>query len=208
MGMRVHELHAVAVHAPLVVLPAAAIVDLAAASSGDRHQARLGRTLWWLGAASGAFAGVAGLAASQEVRAGDRGTNDMMWLHGLGNVTLVLGAFGVAAWRRTRPPSVAQATLGLLVTAASAYTAYLGGELVYERGVGITRMPRYTGGGVRDSPPLLSRRAPLTFLRDAIRGFGWLLGRGRQVVGGREPLTRAAFGLADRQTQGAGPPIT
>ena len=43
MAMRVHELHAASTHAPLVLLPAAALVDLAAAVSGDRRQAALGR---------------------------------------------------------------------------------------------------------------------------------------------------------------------
>jgi uncharacterized membrane protein len=197
MGMRVHELHSAAVHAPLVLLPTAAVVDLAAALTGDRSTARLGRTMWWLGAGSGLFAGLAGMAASQEVRAADRGTSDMMWVHGTGNVALVLAATGIAVWRQTRRPTVGTSVLGLVACAASAYTAYLGGEMVYERGVGVTPLPRYAGGGgVQDSPPLLSRAAPGRFLRDAVRGLGWLLGRGRDLVAGREPIDRDAFGLS------------
>jgi uncharacterized membrane protein len=193
MSMRVHELHAAVIHAPLAILPTAAAVDLTAALTRNRGYDRLGRTLWWVGAGSGLFAGLAGMAASQEVRAGDRRTSDMVWLHGIGNFVLVMGALGIATWRSGRRPSVLQASLGLGACAASLYTAYLGGEMVYGRGVGVKAMPDYTGGGVEQSPPLLSARAPLTFLRDAITGLKWLFTRGRDAVVGREPLARGAF---------------
>ena len=107
MAMRVHELHAASTHAPLVLLPAAALVDLAAAVSGDRRQAALGRKLWWLGVGAGALAGVAGLAASQEIKAEDARSEDMMWLHGAANFMILLGATGIALWRTLRRPSVA-----------------------------------------------------------------------------------------------------
>jgi len=218
MGMRVHELHAAAVHAPLVLLPTAAAVDMAAALSGSRGQGGLGRTLWWLGAGSGLFAGLAGMAASQEVRADEPGTSDMMWLHGMVNFGLVVGAFGIAGWRATHRPSVLVSTLGLAASAVSLYTAYLGGEMVYERGVGVRRLPADpvwgsvgglrqgaadgtpVGGGVGHSPPLLSRAAPSTFLRDALRGLGWLFGRGRDAAVGRQPIHRDAFGVSDEPT--------
>src|SRR4051794_16442831 len=135
MGMHVHELHAALVHSPLVLLPTAATVDLAAALSGNRHHAHLGSQLWWAGAGAGLLAGVAGLAASQEVKSASRRTSDMMWLHGAGNVSLVLAALGMAAWRRGHRPTVTQAAVGLLACGASLYTAYLGGEMVYGEGM-------------------------------------------------------------------------
>src|SRR6185295_9692966 len=107
MGMHVHELHAATTHAPLVVLPAAALVDLAASVSGNRRTAALGRRLWWWGVGAGALAGVAGLAASQEIRAEEARSEDMMWLHGAANFGIVLGATGIALWRTFRGPSVA-----------------------------------------------------------------------------------------------------
>src|SRR5689334_3802073 len=113
MGMRVHELHAAMVHSPLAILPTAAVVDLAAAVSGNKHQARLGRQLWWVGAGTALFAGLAGMAASQEVKGGTERSSDMIWLHGVGNVGLVAGAIGMLAWRRRNRPTVTQATLGL-----------------------------------------------------------------------------------------------
>src|SRR3954468_3515755 len=136
MGMHVHELHAASTHAPLGVLPAAALVDLAASLTGDRGQAALGRKLWWLGVGAGALAGVAGLAASQEIRAEDARSEDMMWLHGVANFAIVLGATGIALWRSFRRPSVASSAIGLGACAVATYTAYLGGEMVYAHGVG------------------------------------------------------------------------
>jgi uncharacterized membrane protein len=194
--MRVHELHAAAVHAPLALLPTAATIDLAAAITGNRSYARLGRSLWWISAGTGLFAGLAGAAASQEVRADDQRTSDMVWLHGMGNLALLIGAFGIATWRSLRGPSVAVSTLGLIACSASLYTAYLGGEMVYGHGVGVTAMPRYTHAGVEDSPPLLSRQAPRTFLRDAIAGLRWLFRRGSQAARGRQPVPRESFGFA------------
>jgi uncharacterized membrane protein len=195
MGIRLHEVHAATVHAPLALLPAAAAVDLAAAITGDRAQARLGRTLWWAGAGTGLLAGLGGLAASQEVRAEDQRTSDMIWLHGVGNFTLLLGALGIAAWRTAHRPSIPQAVAGLVASAASMYTAYLGGSMVYQRGVGVGAMPGYTDAGVEDSPPLFSRRAPGKFARDVVAGLRWLFSRGRQAANGRLPVPRESFGF-------------
>jgi uncharacterized membrane protein len=193
MGMRVHELHSAAVHAPLALLPTAAAVDLAAALSGDRTLQRMGSVLWGVGAGAAVLAGLAGLAASQEVRAYEDETSDMMWLHGAGNVALTMTALGMAAYRTRRRSSVPQATLGLVACAASAYTAYLGGEMVYERGVGVTPMPEESAIGVAYSPPLLSRQAPLTLMHDAVAGLRWLFTRAAELV--RRPLPRGAFGI-------------
>jgi uncharacterized membrane protein len=193
--MRVHELHAATVHAPLALLPTAAALDLVAAVTGNASHARLGRTLWWIGAGGGVLAGLAGAAASQEIRADDERTDDMIWLHGVGNAALVAGALGIAGWRSKHGPSVLVSTLGLLASAASLYTAYLGGEMVYGRGVGVNAMPRYLRSGVGDSPRITSPEAPRTFVRDALAGFAWLFRRAGEVIRGRHPIARAAFGL-------------
>ena len=105
MAMRVHEVHAAAAHAPLVILPAAALVDLAASLSDDRRQARLGRRLWWLGVGAATATGVAGLAASQEIKAEDERIADMMWLHGAANFGILLGATAIALVRTFRRPA-------------------------------------------------------------------------------------------------------
>src|SRR5689334_21371402 len=141
MAMKVHELHAASTHAPLVLLPAAAVVDLAAVITGKRSHASLGRKLWWWGVGAGAIAGMAGLAASQEVKAEDERSEDMMWLHGAANFAIVLGATGIALWRSFRRPSAGAAAIGLGACALATYTAYLGGEMVYAHGFGVRQMP-------------------------------------------------------------------
>jgi uncharacterized membrane protein len=195
MPMHVHELHAASIHAPLVLLPAAGLVDLAAALSGDRRQAILGRKLWWLGVGAGALAGLSGLAASQEIRAEDARSEDMMWLHGAANFTIVLGATGIALWRSFRRPSIGAAAVGLGACAVAMYTAYLGGEMVYAHGVGVRTMPWIAPTGVRRSPSILSAAAPGTFLRDVVRGFAWLIRRTARAFSGRQPVSRGAYGI-------------
>ena len=195
MAMHIHELHAASTHAPLVILPAAALVDLAAAVSGDRGQAALGRKLWWLGVGAGALAGVAGLAASQEIRADDARSEDMMWLHGAANFAIVLGATGIALWRTFRRPSVGAAAIGLGACTAALYTAYLGGEMVYAHGIGVRNMPWIAPTGVRRSPSVLSPSAPGTFLRDVVKGFAWLVRRTARALSGRQPVHRGALGI-------------
>ncbi|HEY7371606.1 MAG TPA: DUF2231 domain-containing protein [Polyangia bacterium] len=203
MGLHVHELHAATVHAPLVVLPAAALVDLAASLSGDRRTAALGRKLWWWGVGAGAVAGVAGMAASQEIKAEDARSEDMMWLHGAANFAILLGATGIALWRSFRRPSVASAAVGLGACGAALYTAYLGGEMVYAHGVGVRTMPWIAPTGVRRSPSVASASAPATFLRDAVVGFAWLVRRTLRAFSGRQPVSRGAFGIERIDRPGA-----
>lgn len=195
MAVRTHELHAATIHLPLVLLPAAALFDLGLVTSKrrpGRRSVRLGHRLWRSTAVSGLVAGVAGMAASQEIRAEDRHAKDMMWLHGVGNVALVLGAASMAAWRKRHRPTLLQSVLGLAAAAISGYTAYLGGELVYGHGVGVEAMPDDAEHGVGDSPPLLSARGPGRLLLDSIKGAWWLVTRSREAARQPEALRHAA----------------
>jgi uncharacterized membrane protein len=189
--MRTHELHPSIVHAPLVLLPATAVVDLlAAVRPFDRRLDRVGRRLWWGTAGGALFVGLTGMAASQQIELRDERARDMMFLHGIGNFGLVLSAFGVAAWRSRNRASLTSAAAGLLASAASIYTAYLGGELVYSHGAGVKAL----GGAAAEAPALFSWRAPARLARDAVRGLGWLLSRGQRAVSGRQKVDRAALG--------------
>ncbi len=191
MPMRTHELHPSLVHAPLVLLPVAAIVDLmAAARPRDRTLDRMGRGLWWATAVSGLGAGLAGMAASQEIDVGGSRSRDMMFLHGMGNLVLVLSALGVATLRSASRATVTTGVAGLAATGAAFYTAYLGGELVYSHGAGV----KATGAGERASPLLFSREAPARLAVDAGKGLAWLLRRAYRAVTGRERIEREALG--------------
>lgn len=182
MGMRLHELHASSVHTPLGLLPAAAAFDFVAAIKRDRSLSRTGLRLWWGGVAGAMFAELSGLAASQEVRAYEKKQKDAMLIHGWGNTLVGMGALGLALWRTRHRPTVASALVGAAACAAAVFTAYLGGEMVYAGGVGVR-----PAGGVMDSPDVLSLRAPVQFVRDAVRGMGWALREGAKLVSREQP---------------------
>lgn len=195
--MLLHELHPSVVHAPLALLPTATVADLIAVASGDPAWERVGRRLWIAGAASAVFAGVAGLAASQEVRMKDPHARDMVFLHGAGNAVITLSALGVAFWRQSNRPSVGQCALALGAIAGALYTATLGGKMVYELGVGINSMPDDEAQGTSKGPALLSADAPKALVRDAAAGVRWVFGRLRGLVTGAQPLARGAEGVRE-----------
>lgn len=208
MPMRLHELHPSIIHAPLALLPAAAVVDVLAATSARRVRRRVldqaGRRLWWFGVGSAAVAGLAGMAASQEIRLEDPRARDAMWLHGMGNTVILLASAGLATWRTRHRATAATAGIGAAAVGAALYTAWLGGSLVYTHGAGVEAMPPGGRASIGDSPPLLSAGAPWAFLRDAVRGLGWLMSRGTRAVTRREPLTRGAATEASELRTGRG----
>jgi uncharacterized membrane protein len=196
MTLRTHELHPSLVHMPLTILPAAAIVEtLAARARGPRRWVlnRAGRALWWATTGSALLAGLAGMAASQEIDVRSDHARDQMFLHGIGNLGLVLSALGVAVWRTRHRASVATAGLGLGAVAAGIYTAYLGGELVYRHGAGV----KVLGGFTAEQPALFSRAGAKTLGKDAGRGLAWLLRRTGRAVTAREKARRGAAAVGE-----------
>lgn len=204
MPMQVHELHPSVIHAPLALLPAAAVIDAMAASArGPRRRAldTAGRRLWWLGVGTAAFAGVTGLAASQEVHLEEERARDVMWLHGMGNTAILIASAGLAAWRSGHRATATTAGIGAAVVAAALYTAWLGGSLVYTHGAGV-EAAEATGAARVHAPALLSAAAPWALVRDATRGLAWLLRRGGRMASRRQPLVP---GSATRASELDGP---
>ena len=125
-----------------------------------------------------------------------------MFVHGFGNLTLVLSALGVATWRSRHRASPTSAAAGLLAAGAATYTAYLGGELVYAHGAGVIRL----GGFAAEAPALFSRAAPGRLARDAARGLLWILRRGVRALSGRQRVDWTALGpIAEAGTAPASP---
>jgi uncharacterized membrane protein len=193
--MLLHELHPSVVHAPLALIPTAVVADVIALTTGDRAWEKVGSRLWVAGTASALFAGVAGLAASQEVRLGEPRARDMVFLHGAGNAVVTLAAVGITTWRMRREPTVASTVLGAVGVGLALYTATLGGKMVYDHGVGINPMPGEMAQGTLKGPPLLSREAPAALVRDAAQGLGWLVARARALFSKQEPLAPGAKGF-------------
>jgi uncharacterized membrane protein len=195
MKMLLHELHPAVIHAPLTLLPTATAADLIAVVSGDKSWAKVGRRLWVAGTMSALFSGLAGLAASQEVRLNEPRARDMVFIHGLGNACISLGAVGVTLWRLRHPPSLGQSLIGLMANVAALYTATLGGKMVYELGVGSNPMPSEASAGTLKGPPLLSSEAPKALLRDGLQGVRWLISRARSLFTGAQPLASGSKGF-------------
>ncbi len=191
MGVRTHEVHASLVHAPLTLIPLAAVVDVAAVVRGGRELDGLGSKLWLAAGAGSLLAGVTGLAASQEVYYPHRTARDMTFVHALGNGMVLAGVLGIAAWRRSHSSGWGSSLAGLAVAATVFYTAYLGGEMVYQHQVGVEGMG--TEEAMKRSPPLLSAAAPIRLLTDAVRGVRWLFDRALSAR--RDGISREAMGL-------------
>lgn len=145
MKMRLPELHAALVHFPLTLLPASFAFDLAGWLTGNRTLMRAGATLMPIATGAAAMAGTAGLVA-QEAAEVPEGAHDLLATHRNLNLGLV-GIAGLLSVLRARriEPSAGYLLAGLASVAVMQYTAYLGGRMVYEHGVGV-KAP----GGVRE----------------------------------------------------------
>ena len=137
MAMRLQEVHPAIVHYPLALLPLSIGADLLGRLTGSEALLALGRATMPVAAGSAAVAAAAGLVAQEAVNAEDEAL-DMLITHRNINLGLVGVATAMAAWRaKHEEPSAAYLGLGLLGLAAATYTAYLGGHMVYELGVGV-----------------------------------------------------------------------
>lgn len=150
MAMKLHEIHPSLVHLPLGLFPFSLGADLVGRISGDDHFHDLGRATL-LGATAGAWAaGAAGLLAQQKVD-GDDHAFDMLITHRTLNIVGTVALTGLAWWRRRHAPAGVTYLLGGLATLGGmVYSAYIGGKMVYDHGMGV----RPAGGVQKDVPEL------------------------------------------------------
>jgi uncharacterized membrane protein len=202
--MRLQEIHPALVHYPIAFLPTALAADALGRATGSRTLSQVGRWGMALAAGSAAVSAVAGLLA-QEASRFDEETRDLLVTHR----TLNLAVVGLAAWMavhraRAERPGAGYLAAGAAGVGVMAYSAYLGGHMVYEHGVGIK-----DAGGLReeDAPHLVPEQAGdvvqvaghhvVAGLRNTLRDMG----RGRFVPW----LTR---GLRQgEEEQGAAPEV-
>ena len=137
MAMRLHEVHPSLVHYPLALLPLAVVTDTLGYLTRNRRLLAAGRWATLLTAATAAAAGTAGLLAQEEVVAEGK-ARDLLVTHRTMNIALTLATAVLAAWRwRRRAPSPLSLAVGAVGLGAMSYSAYLGGRMVYEHGVGV-----------------------------------------------------------------------
>jgi uncharacterized membrane protein len=156
MAVRLQEVHPSIVHFPVALLPVAVGADLLGRVTGSERLSDVGRVLMPVAAASAAVAAATGLVAQEEVAA-EGVARDLLTTHRNLNLSLVTLSTALAAWRwRRETPSAGYLALALAGIGAMTYSAYLGGKMVYEHGVGVKPADGLRDG---DSPELLPGQA-------------------------------------------------
>ncbi|HEX5520463.1 MAG TPA: DUF2231 domain-containing protein [Longimicrobiaceae bacterium] len=149
MAMRLQELHPSLVHFPIALLPTTIVADMVGRMRGDPVLLEIGRRGIKLVAASAVLTGLTGVIAQEEVRATGK-AHDLLVTHRTLNVALTLTAIMMARHRaRRRRPSLRYLLLGMAGAGVMSYSAYLGGKMVYEHGVGVVA----AGGTEPGLPP-------------------------------------------------------
>lgn len=164
MKIRLQEVHASLVHLPISLLPVAIGADVLGRATGNRGLLETARRTIGVAAVGAAVSGVSGLIAQEEVKV--RGeTLDMLITHRNINIAATLATGLMAVWRqRHYRPTLGYLALGLAGVGVLAYSAYLGGTLVYKHGVGVAT----AGGQARENPPVLGAPGETgAFARDA-----------------------------------------
>lgn len=167
MSMGLQELHPALVHMPLAFAPLSIVSDIAGAATDDPSLTAVGRATIGLAAGTAAIAAVTGLIAQEEVIAEGR-ASDHLATHRNLNLVGGMALFGMALWRRNNDPGPGYIALGAGLLGTMFYTAYLGGKMVYDHGVGV----KAAGGTKGDVPEIRwgetahAARAALTDVRE------------------------------------------
>lgn len=156
MALRLNEVHPSLVHFPIAIMPVAIGADLLGRVSGSERLSDLGRALMPVAAAAAAISAVTGLIAQEEVKAEGEAA-DLLVTHRNLNLSLTTVSALMAAWRwGKRQAGPGYLALGLAGLGAMSYSAYLGGKMVYEHGLGVKPADGLRDG---DSPELTPARA-------------------------------------------------
>lgn len=167
MALRLHEIHPSLVHYPLALFPAAVLADLLGRVTGSRTLMSIGATLMPVAAASAVVTGATGLVAQEAVKAEGR-AHDLLSTHRNLNLGLIGASLVMSVLRaQRRRPGTGYLLAGLGAMAAMSYTAYLGGKMVYEHGVGVraaggldeARSPEIRPAALRDAAKASGRQA-------------------------------------------------
>ena len=157
MPPRLQEIHPSIVHFPIAVLPLALGADLLGRLTGSRALSNAGRVLMPIAAAGAAVSAVTGLIAQEEVEASGVAA-DILVTHRNLNLSLTAITALMAARRWSEDEAGAgYLALGLAGLGALSYSAYLGGKMVYEHGLGVKPADGLRTG---DSPALSPSEAP------------------------------------------------
>jgi uncharacterized membrane protein len=164
MAVRLHEVHPSLVHYPLVLFPASVLADLLGRLTGSRALMSLGAKLMPIAAGSAVVTGAAGLVAQEAVKAEGQ-AHELLATHRNMNLGLIAAAVAMSVLRaRKAEPGTGYLLAGVGAIAAMNFTAYLGGKMVYEHGLGVR-----PAGGLDEARSPEIRRANL---RETARASG------------------------------------
>jgi len=137
MAIRLEQMHPALIHLPVALLPLAVGVDLLGSITGKKSLLAFGQKAIGLAAAGAAASAVTGLIAGEEVNV-EGASRDMLMTHRNLNAVATIVASCMAVWRaKHKEPNAIYLGTGAVGVGVLVYTAYLGGKLVYESGVGV-----------------------------------------------------------------------
>jgi uncharacterized membrane protein len=137
MAIRLQEMHPALVHLPIALLPLAVGAGVIGSLTGNESVLSFGQKAICIAAAGAVASAVTGLIAGEEVNV-EGASQDMLITHRNLNFIATVVASSMALWRLNhRKPNGAYLGVGVAGVGVLAYTAYLGGKLVYGVGVGV-----------------------------------------------------------------------
>jgi uncharacterized membrane protein len=137
MAIGLQEMHPALVHFPIALLPLSLGADALGRITGDYALLEMGRRTMPLAAAGAVTAAAFGLIAQEAVHAEGQ-AHDLLVTHRTLNAGLVgiTTAMAVNRVRRHRP-SLGYLAVGLAALGAMGYSAYVGGRMSCEHGLGV-----------------------------------------------------------------------
>ena len=164
MAIRLQEMHPALVHLPIALLPLAVGADVIGCVTDNEALLSFGQKAIGVAAVGAVGSAVTGLIAGEEVNV-EGASEDMLITHRNLNFIATVVASGMALWRvNHRKPNAAYPGVGAVGVGVLAYTAYLGGKLVYEVGVGVEPAK----GVYRDDAPALKCGQVGSFVKTAV----------------------------------------
>ena len=137
MAIQLQEMHPAMVHLPIALLPLAVGADVFGSMTDNDSLLSFGQKAIGVAAVGAVASAVTGLIAGEEVNV-EGASEDMLITHRNLNFIATLVASGMALWRfNHKKPNAAYLSVGAVGVGVLAYTAYLGGKLVYNVGVGV-----------------------------------------------------------------------
>ena len=137
MAIQLQEMHPALVHLPITLLPLAVGADVIGSLTNNDSLLSFGQKAIGVAAVGAIGSAVTGLIAGEEVNV-EGVSEDMLITHRNLNFIATVVASGMALWRfNHRKPNAAYVGVGAVGVGVLAYTAYLGGKLVYDVGVGV-----------------------------------------------------------------------